>query len=180
MKHSKKIVTLCALFIFCITAQISATGAGIQFSGKPALFINEDTVKLEQITGRAVGTVKLSRIPVAAGLGFEAGKASSDFAYGLFGFVDYHAVDIQVKNTWNFYSGFGAEASLLTSDFSNWGMTAGARFFAGMNWLFWDNYMELYVQQNVVPTFAKNLNASDSKPGFMLGLPLDAGIRFHF
>ncbi len=180
MSRSKKIFALSALFVLILTARLFATGAGVQVSGNPSFFINQETVKGEQFTGRVIGTVRLGRLPVAGGLGFEAGKASADFAYGLTGFADYYALDLQIENTWNCYSGFGAEASLLTTDFKNWAMTAGARFFAGMNWLFWDNYLEVYVQQNVVPTWAKNFTASDSKAGFMLGLPLDAGIRFHF
>lgn len=180
MKHSKKIISLTILFIFCIATKVFATGAGIQVSGTPALLINEEGVKFEQFTGRLIGTIKSGRIPMAAGFGFEAGKSGSEFAYGFTGFADYYAIELQLKNTWNFYSGFGAEGTLLTSDFHNWGLKAGARFFAGMNWLFWDNYLEVYIQQNVVPTYAKNLSASGSKGAFMLGLPFDAGIRFHF
>lgn len=180
MNRSKKIITVSALFILIVTTKLFATGAGIQLTGTPGFFINEENVKPEQFTGRIIGTVRLNRIPLSAGFGFEAGKAFSDFAYGFTGFADYYAIDLQLKNTWNLYSGFGAEASLLTTNFKNWGMTAGARFFAGMNWLFWDNYLEFYIQQNVVPTFTKNLNNSTSKAGFTLSLPLDCGIRFHF
>lgn len=180
MQHTKKIATVTALFILFISTKLFAIGAGIQAGIYPGLFINENSVKVEQFTGRILGTIRLSRIPMTAGFGLEAGKASSDFAYGFTGFADYYALDLQIKNTWNLYSGFGAEVSFLSTDFKDWGMTAGARFFAGMNWLFWDNYLELYVQQNMVPTWAKNLSASDSKAGFMLALPLDAGIRFHF
>ena len=182
MKFSKKIFLLGSLFILSLSSKIFATGAGIQVSAKPAVLVNEKGVDFEQFTGRLIGTVKLSRIPLAAGFGFEAGKAGSAFAYGFTGFADYHAVDMQIKNTWNFYSGFGAEGSLLTSNFRNWGMAAGARFFIGMNWLFWDNYMEVYVQQTFVPTYTRSLNSSDSgsKGTFIFGFPFDAGVRFHF
>ena len=180
MQHTKKIATVTALFILLISTKLFATGAGIQAGIYPGLFINENSVKVEQFTGRILGTIRFSRIPMTAGFGLEAGKASSDFAYGFTGFADYYALDLQIKNTWNLYSGFGAEANFLTTDFKNWGMTAGARFFAGMNWLFWDNFMELYIQQNAVPGYAKNLSDSDSKGVFILSLPFDAGIRFHF
>ncbi|BDC93929.1 hypothetical protein [Treponema bryantii] len=180
MQNSKKSLFLIVFLIIVFHAKIFATASGVQISGNPGLLINEEGTKLENFTGRITGTIRLNRIPVATGFGLEAGKEDSDFAYGFYGFADYYAIDLQLKNTWNFYSGFGAEASFLTTDFKNWGITAGARFFAGMNWLFWDNFMELYIQQNVVPGYAKNLSDSDSKGVFILSLPFDAGIRFHF
>ncbi len=179
MNRNKKIICT-ALFIFSILAKISATGAGVQAGANPGLFMNESSVKLEKITGTLTGTLKFSRIPMVVGFGFEAGKAFSEVSYGFSGFADYHAVDVQIINTWNFYSGFGAAGSLLTSDFKDWNVAAGARFFAGMNWLFWDNYLEFYIQQNVVPSYTRSLTVADSKGAFMLALPFESGIRLHF
>ena len=185
MKFSKKILFLILLFI-SLSTRIFATGAGIQLSAKPSLLVNDQGVDFEQFTGRLIGTVKLSRIPVAAGFGFEAGKSGSAFAYGFTGFADYYAVDLQLKNTWNVYSGFGAEGSFLTSDFKNWGMSAGARFFIGMNWLFWDNYLEFYIQQNAVPAYTRSLKSSTSDSGsgskgtFIFSMPFESGLRFNF
>lgn len=179
MKHSKKISIITVFFALAFSTALSATGAGIQFSANPSILINEASVKPEVFSARAVGTIKSGRLPLAAGFGFEAGNNFSKLSYGLTGFADYYAIELQLKNTWNFYSGLGAEGSLLTSDFKNWSMSAGARFFAGINWLFYDNYLEFYIQQNVVPSYNRSLAAS-SKGNFMLGLPFDAGIRMHF
>jgi len=176
----KKIIAVTAFFLLSLSSKIFATGAGVQISGNPGLFMNEENIKLERFTGKITGTMKFSRLPLALGFGLEAGKNFSDFSYGLTGFVDYNIVDLQIKNTWNFYSGFGAEASLLTKNFNSLTASAGARFFAGTSWLFIDNYLEFYLQQNLVPGFVKDLKASDSKPAFMLSLPLEAGIRMHF
>ncbi len=182
MKFSKKIIVSGLFFILSLSSKIFATGAGVQLSAKPSLLVNEKGVDFEQFTGRLIGTVKLSRIPMAAGFGFEAGKSGSAFAYGFTGFADYYAVDLQLKNTWNFYSGFGAEGSLLTSDFNKWGMAAGARFFIGMNWLFWDNYLEFYIQQNAIPAYTRSLSSSSSgsKGTFIFSFPFESGLRFHF
>ena len=180
MQHTKKIATVTALFILLISTKLFATGAGIQAGIYPGLFINENSEKVEQFTGRILGTIRLSRIPMTAGFGLEAGKASSDFAYGFTGFADYYALDLQIKNTWNLYSGFGAEVSFLTTDFKDWGMTAGARFFAGMNWLFWDNYLELYIQQNINPVFSKDLKNNNSESSLKMYFPFETGLRFHF
>ena len=180
MRHSKKIIVTISLLLLSSWPLLFATGAGIQLSGKPGLLINEDSAKLEQFTGRATGTIKSCRLPLVFGFGLEAGKNYSEFNYGISGFVDYHALELQLENTWNFYSGFGAEGSLLTRNFENCTFTAGARFFAGMNWLFYDNYLEFYLQQNVVPAFSKMICDSKGKEAFILGLPFEAGIRMHF
>ena len=180
MIHPKKIIAITALFVLCTTSRIFATGAGLQIGGNPGLLINEDSVKLERFTGKITGTLKSGRIPLALGFGLEAGNSYSDFSYGFFGFADFYAAEKNKKNTWNLYSGFAAEGSLLTKTFSKWTGSAGARFFTGMNWLFYDNYLEIYCQQNLVPSYIKNLNDTASKGGFLLGLPFEAGIRMHF
>ena len=172
MMYSKKI-TIISLLLLCSAPLLFATGAGVQFGANPGLLINQDTAKLEKFSATATGTLRFSRLPLALGCGFEAGLSSSDFAYGLSGFADYYALDIQLKNTWNLVSGFGLSGSLLTSDFKDFDAAAGARFFLGMNWLFWDNYLEYYVQQNVVPTIT-------SKKDFLICLPFETGIRMHF
>ena len=179
MNHSKKITALTAC-IFLLITSLYATGAGFQASFNPGLLFNSDSVKMEKLSGTVTGTVKLSSIPVAAGFGFEAGKNFSNFEYGLYGFADYWIFDLQLKNTWSFYSGCGASVNLLTNDFKHWSSAAGARVFAGTNWLFWDNYLELYLQQNLVPTCLLNLNSLSSEKRFMLCLPFEAGLRFHF
>ena len=180
MSHSKKLITIFSFIFLSSLSHIFATGAGVQLSGNPGLFINQDSIKPEQFTARATGTIKSGRLPLAFGFGLEAGKNYSEFNYGISGFVDYHALELQLKNTWNFYSGFGAEGSLLTHNFEGCTMNAGARFFAGMNWLFYDNYLELYFQQNLVPAYSKVLSDSKSQAAFIFGFPLEAGIRMHF
>lgn len=172
MKHSKKIVIL-LLFLLCTDSFLFATGAGIQMGTNPGLLINQDSVNLEKFDVTVTGTLRFSRIPAALGFGLETDFSSSDFYYGFSGFADYYALDIQLKNTWNLLSGFGLSGSLLTSDFNDFAAAVGARFFIGMNWLFWDNYLEYYVQQNIVPTIT-------SKNNFFICLPFETGIRMHF
>ena len=180
MSFTKKIITLTAVLVI-LASGLSATGAGIQAGGNPGLFINEENAKLEKFSGTLTGTMRFSRIPLAAGLGFEAGKFFGDFSYGLTGFADYYAIDLQLYNTWNLISGFGAQASIITSDFSNWTFTAGPRFFIGVNRLFYDNYIEVFAQQSIVPEYIRPLkSAEDIKAAFLLNLPLEAGIRMHF
>lgn len=180
MLYTKKITSLAAVIVILVSG-LFATGAGVQAGGNPGLFINEEKVKPEKFSGTLTGTMRFSRLPVAAGLGFEAGKFFDDFSYGLTGFADYYAIDLQLENTWNLYSGFGMSASLLTSDFKNWTAGLGTRFFLGMNWLFYDNYLEIFAQQNIVPQWIRPLKSGDDiKAAFMLGLPLEAGIRMHF
>ena len=62
MNHYRKITAVTALLVLCLTSKIFATGAGVQLSGNPGLFINEETVKLEKLTGKAVGTIKTENV----------------------------------------------------------------------------------------------------------------------
>ena len=180
MKHFLKAFLTASLCIFIFSAKVYSLGAGIQLGAVPGILINQDDIKFEELTANITGTFKLERLPVTAGTGLEFGKLYSDFNYGFSAFADYRAIDIQIVNTWSLYSGFGASAKFLTDDFKDWSLAAGARFFAGVNTLFYDGYLELYAQQNIVPTYLKSLNQADSSAVFMLCLPLEAGIRMHF
>lgn len=178
MKHFIKSFSAALLFIL-FTSKAFATGAGVQSGAVPGIIINQESAKLENFTGSLTGNMKFSKIPVVIGAGFEAGKLYSDFDFGLSAFADYWFLDLQLINTWSFYSGFGASGKLLTADFKDWNLEAGARFFAGMNYLFWDGYLEIYAQQTIVPTYICNLRKPYSG-SFMLCLPVEAGVRMHF
>ena len=180
MKGHFKAFFAAALLILFFPVKANCLGAGIQFGAVPGILFNQDDIKLEELTANITGTFKLERLPVTAGTGLEFGKLYSDFNYGFSAFADYRAIDLQLVNTWSLYSGFGASAKFLTDDFKDWSLAAGARFFAGVNTLFYDGYLELYAQQNVVPTYLKNLGRSDGNAAFMLCLPFEAGLRMHF
>ena len=180
MKSLLKVFLTSCLLILILPAKAYSLGAGIQFGTVPGILFNQDDIKLEELTANITGTFKMERLPITAGTGLELGKLYSAFNFGLSAFADYRAIDIQLVNTWSLYSGFGASAKLLTDDFEDWNLAAGARFFAGVNTLFYDGYLELYAQQNVVPTYLKNLGRSDGNAAFMLCLPFEAGLRMHF
>ncbi len=172
MRAHKKIALAAAGLLFLFTGKIFALGAGAQIGFVPGLLINQDDISLENTTANVTGTFKLERIPLTVGSGIELGKIYSDTGYVFSLYADYRTIDVQLKNTWSFYSGFGASLKFLTADFDSWKLAAGARFFAGCNWLFYDGYLELYVQQNLVPTYFDK--------DFMLCLPLETGLRMHF
>ena len=180
MKHIFKTTLITVSILFLFTSRIFATGAGIQAGLIPGLFINETSSSVKNLTGNITGTIRMSKFPVVAGAGFEGGKLFSDFNYGFSVFADYWAVDLQIQNTWSFYSGFGFSGKLLTSDFKKWNFVAGARFFAGTNYTFYDNFLELYAQQNIVPTYIKSLTSSGNDGMFMFCFPFEAGLRMHF
>ena len=180
MKANKKIILTVFTLLFSFNTNFFALGAGAQIGCIPGLLINQDDISLENMTANITGSFKMERVPLTLGSGIEFGKIYSDFGYGFSLFADYRTLDLQLKNTWSFYSGFGASVKFLTDDFTNWVFATGARFFAGTSWLFYDGYLELYLQQNLVPTYVKNLKQSEQEPDFMLCLPLEAGIRFHF
>ena len=166
---SKRKTTALIFSIALFISSAFATGAGVQAGLKPGVLINQNGKEFNSFTGTLTGSLRFSRIPLVVGAGFEAGK----YGYGLMAFADYWIVDVQVKNTCNFYSGFGFCADVLTKNFNAFTYSAGTRFFAGMNWLFYDNYLEVFAQQNLVPTY-KSTN------DFIIALPFEAGIRMHF
>ena len=172
MKHTIKLALAAFTLLFCFTTKIFALGAGAQIGGVPGLLINQDDISLENMTANVTGTLRMERVPLTIGSGLEFGKIYSDSGFGFSLFADYRTIDVQLMNTWSFYSGFGATVKFLTNDFADWSIATGARFFAGMNCFFYDGYLEFYVQQNVVPTY---LNSD-----FILSLPLETGVRMHF
>ncbi len=180
MNHHKKIAAISALFLLCLTTKIFATATGVQIGGNPGLYITDTNIELERLTGKFLGTAKAGRLPLTTGFGFEFGKNANEFSYGITGFADYYVIDIQLENTWNLFSGFGVEGNLLTKTLYDWTASMGARFFIGMNWIFYDNYIELYFQQNIVPTYVKELNEPGLAGDFILCLPLEVGVRMHF
>ncbi len=145
------------------------TGAGVQGSIKPSLFISDEKIEATDLSGTLTGTIRMSHFPIVVGAGLEAGNNG----YGLSAFADFWALDIQIKNTWNFYGGLGAGGGVLTSDFKKLLAYIEPRFFIGMNWLFYDHYIEVYTQQNITPSFK-------SDKTFSLELPFEAGVRLHF
>ena len=177
---SKK--TFIAAVVF-IVAEVTAfsLGAGAQFNLTPSFLINQDGAKNPKIDFSAIGTFKFDRLSAAIGAGLNAGFHNSSFTFGPSVFFDYWAINFQIENTLNFYSGVGASAALVT-DIKNWKFETGVRFFAGLNKLLIDNYIEIYVQQNIVPSYSMILgnNADFDSQSFRFNFPLEIGTRLHF
>lgn len=178
MKNSKKTAAIIIIFIGLFSFNIYALGAGAQIGIIPALDLNQDGIEFNDFEANLTGTVKLFRIPAAFGFGMNAGREDSKFTIGAAGFFDYWAVDIQLKNTWNLYSGFGLYGKFMVNTSQECQATLGSRFFSGFDWLFIDNYLEYYAQITAIPSYVRNL--SDSKGFFRLSIPFETGLRLHF
>ncbi|MBR1638305.1 MAG: hypothetical protein IJ688_02855 [Treponema sp.] len=167
------ILTCCISFF-----SMEATGAGFQAGFYPAIRISEEGVSKGPLLVNATGTIRCSRIPLVFGAGIITGSENSRAVLGLSVFADWWAIDNQIKNNWNFFSGFGLSAAIKTDFQNNFYFSAGPRFFAGMNWIFIDNFIEAYFQQNILPSIS--LNTKSENKDFMLYLPFEAGVRLHF
>ena len=178
MNRSKKVVIIMTILTCLFTFQAFSIGAGIQFGLCPAFDINASEIKNTDFEGNITGSLKLFRLPVNLGLGLNFGVEKSLLSFGLAAFTDYWVLDMQLVNTWNFYAGIGAYLKLMTNSCWNIQSTIGSRFFAGMNWLFIDNYLEYYVQINTIPSYVRNF--SDRNGFFRLITPLETGLRVHF
>ncbi|MCR4580849.1 MAG: hypothetical protein K5681_10945 [Treponema sp.] len=177
MKHLKR--SIASLVIFCtIFISSYATGAGAQLGIFPAAIINQDICKADTFEVNATGTVRCSSIPLVFGLGLTFGSVASNEELGLSAFADWWIIDSQIKNTWNIYSGFGVSAGLKLDFNNSFYLTTGPRFFLGTNLLFLDHFIEVYAQQNLVPSLCMTMGSSDKL--FRLYLPFEAGLRLHF
>ena len=160
---------------------LHATGAGVQAGFFPAAAISEEGFSAGAAELNLTGTMRFTRIPLTFGAGLTAGCLESGTSIGLSSFADYWISDAQIKDNWNIYTGFGALLSLQYDFEDDWSITAGPRFFAGMDWIFIDNYIEFYVQQNVVPALYLPFSTSlPTEKGFLLMFPFEAGVRLHF
>jgi len=122
--------------------------------------------------------LKLFRIPATLGLGMNIGQENSKYILGLAGFIDYWSIDYQIKNTWNIYSGCGIYSKIMVNTDSKLQLSIGPRFFLGFNWLFVDNYIELYSQITTIPTYIRNI--SDNTGFIRVNIPFETGVRFHY
>ena len=166
--------------LFVLTMNSYSLGAGVQAGVSPSVDINESGLFMNNTIGNLTGTIKLFRIPAVFGFGLDAGVDNSQFIFGISGFFDYWFLDYQIKNTWNLYSGAGVSVKMLMDLDSNFILNAGPRFFAGMNWLFYDNYVEYYVQLNINPNFVMPISSDLQNGIFRLAFPVETGVRLHF
>ena len=64
MKHQIKNSLAAAFFFLCLTTRINALGAGAQIGGIPGLLINQNEIKLENISINLTGTFRMERFPL--------------------------------------------------------------------------------------------------------------------
>lgn len=167
----------CILFLSTVLNSIFAIGAGVQIGGIPSFPINQDKFYYGT-NANITGTIKFMRIPMALGAGLEAGNNVEISTFGISAFADYFFIDKQIKNTWNFYGGLGLSGRFLFDFDNNFFAGANLRLVTGMNYLVYDNYLELYVQDAISPGFIKSLTNDNFI--FNVNVPIEAGIRFHF
>lgn len=166
------------LLIFAVNSY--SLGAGVQVGISPSVDINQNGLSVNNTSANLTGTIKTFRIPAVFGVGLDAGIENSDFIFGASGFFDYWFIDCQIKNTWNLYSGAGISAKFLLDTNTDKFVSAAVRFFAGMNWLFYDNYLEYYAQLNLAPTYFAPISSEFKNGTFRLSIPVETGVRLHF
>ena len=177
MHCSKKFFVL-FIILSLFSFEAFSIGAGVQFSGIPAADINQDGISVNNYQTKITGTFRLFRIPAALGLGLEVGSDFNQLVLGPSAFVDYYFTDIQIENNWNFYAGAGFDAKFMFSKDYDPFFSAGIRFIAGMDWVFFDNYLEYYVQTVASPSYV--LYSSEDKGMFRFSIPIENGVRLHF
>ena len=171
----RKTVCLCVIFASVFCTKLFAIGAGVQLGTGPSIYNifdkqTDSAVKIQHFEN-ITGTIRFFRIPAVVGFGLETGVINDTFAFGVSGFADYWLLNFQIKNNWNFYGGAGISGEVLLSAKSDFLYSVGARAFCGVDAVFFDNFVEFYVQLTANPCFL---------PEFLLKIPVETGIRFHF
>lgn len=167
------------LFILILfSGKAFSLGAGVQMDCIPDLNVSFSDINYSGTNVCLTGTVRLMRLPVVLGFGIETGDITGLFSFGINGFADYWIFNEQIYNTLNFFAGIGLSGKLLTSKDFIWSTGANFRFVTGINYLFYDNYLELYIQNAISPGFKKVLPDGDFI--FDISIPVEIGMRVHF
>lgn len=156
--------------VLFITLNAYSMGSGVQAGIIPGT---------KGVAGNLTGTVRLMRFPIVFGFGANFGSTSDEIMFGGTGFCDYWIIDTQIHNTVNFYAGPGISVKFLSNTNFDLFFSPGARAIAGVNWLLYDNYIELYFQTGVEPALlipVKNM----SNNSFIVNFPCETGLRVHF
>lgn len=195
--HKKIIAT--TLFLF-FTTQGFSIGAGVQTAIMPGQNIFNGDLK---------GTVKLMRIPLVFGFGIKMGIIKEDtknqsletdtksekeienpykkdydktYDFGVSGFADYRIIDYQLHNNINLFAEPGLSTRFSWNTEYDWSTEVGFRAIIGVDYLMFDNYIELYAQTGVehiifIPLSQKSEGLKDHHS---VTYPFETGIRFHF
>ena len=180
MKSKRKLLII---LMILLPASVFCTGVGIQLEAiSPFSFYDFSLNKVSNYSYDyeflCLGTMESDRFNLNFGTGMNLGRKNKEFFIGNSGYLDYAFFENQIKNNWTY--NFGIGATYTVSFFQKQGVkySFGQRIFAGMNWVLFDNYIELYFQQNVEHRF-EFLNRERRK-GLCLYFPTDIGIRWHF
>lgn len=175
----KKLITLLSLFL--LSSSVFAIGAGIQLSVKPALNFetnNSNGNPVFFMGENFTGTYRTERFPAVYAVGLDLEQKNESIFIGVNGTFDYWLFEKQLVNILNCYGAVGATADFRFASNNQMDFDAGLRGVLGLNWHFYDGYLELYCQQVVSPLFVQDIKKG--KPSFNLAFPFESGIRIHF
>ena len=124
------------------------------------------------------GTFRTERFPAVYAVGFDFEETKNEFLFGLNLTFDYWIFEKQLINIMNCYGGTGVTADFRLGENQMLNLDAGLRAFLGLNWHFFDGFMEYYLQIAAAPVFATNLKTGSS--AINLFFPVESGLRLHF
>lgn len=155
-------------------------GAGFRFGANPSM--NADIYNItanptQGFSADLIGNIRLYRIPAQFGFGFQINQDELIFDYGICGDFDYLFVDLPIVYNWSFYAGAGVNSAILFNSKKDVILQSGTRYLVGYNWLWRDNYLELFTQVVCNPM----VEFREFKPKlFKINVPFEVGFRVHF
>jgi hypothetical protein len=186
----REMAAFAAAVIISASADIFATGLGPQTNLEQSF-----TPGYTDSTGTwgIACSVKFNSIPVYWALSMDDGYYTYKDSYGssvgttllsttLTG--DYWVTNPTIKGIWKWYWGFGGTVSTAVStNGNNFYLKTGPRAVIGMNWHFYDGFLELFAQGAIQPEIELSLGEDGSENGFIrlpVYFPFNAGLRFWF
>lgn len=167
MKDTLRILAKVIVFLFSVNIFALGIGPSLDFS------TGTDFCETEPILQAGVScSIKTDNIPLVFDVATDFNFYENDFA--LYETCDYWLFNPEIGDYAYFFAGFGEKAGILFSA-DDFYFNVAPRAVFGLNWIFYDGFLEYFAQVAVEPNFLLG-----SENDFYLNFPLNIGVRFYF
>ena len=168
-KNKKFLFISILLFNLIFSSKLFSLGIGAQIHAIPAInFTQTSTTNFG-----AACSIKLDRLPLIFSISTDLNLFNKEVILGLTS--DYWLFNPYTTNSFKFFIGTGINIeTIICSD--NFGLEVSPRAILGVNYLLFDGFFELFLQQGI-EFGIKNMFLSNSKTEYKINLPIELGFR---
>ena len=170
MQKNKKFLFISIfLFNFICSTKLFSLGIGAQIHAIPAInFTQTSTTNFG-----AACSIKLDRLPLIFSISTDLNLFNKEVILGLTS--DYWLFNPYITNSFKFFIGTGINIeTIICSD--NFGLEVSPRAILGVNYLLFDGFFELFLQQGV-EFGIKNMFLGNNETEYKINLPIELGFR---